>query len=472
VLSLALCAAGGAGCGQRVVGHLPIDGGSDAVPPGAIVWTFPGVPISDGSANVYVLTNGPGAAGFALLDRARGVPAWRYEGPLRFRCFGPGTIVLSDLPDGVPPPGKYGAALLSSSDGSPKRMLALTNPTELSCWPLWDRLTVVENVSGGPNITAYIASAAEQLWSRVPITPPVPQHFAIANVDKTQVYSSWYLLNNPPPGATSALLFQRSSDGESTGGVSFAVSTKMDFLFDLGGTIYAVDNSVNRWSVTALDRSGVKMWSQTSSSNDTRIVVDPMQQLVLVLMGETLLILNGPTGQQPGDTYNANPDGRYESWDVLPTPGGDLHVVGRRGTMVTHTMVNVLGHVLFVWSAAGRPNAALFVARDGGLYRAGDGAIAQVDRSGRPYWTFDDETIDRVIGADGDLVFAAGPPTGCPPCVEHVIALDATDGHLVWKTSEAVPAPSAFFAADSERVYLSVAPADLPPIGRIIALRR
>ena len=462
---LVWAAAGGIGCGDWWVGRVPEPA------PGAIAWTYPGVPVSDGSPNVYVAAGVADTPGLALLDRARGVPVWEDKGPLRFRCFGPSTVVLSDFPDGVAEPGNYRAAMLSSADGTLKRMLSLMSPTELSCWPGLDRVMTVENIAGGPYVTAYIASAAEQLWKRAPTAPLSPPRADVAHVDAASVYVSWYMVNDPAPGGTSALVVQRDSDGESTAGVAFGVHQKMDFLFDAASTIFAVDNSTNYLSLRCLDAQGLEKWQHAPPSADLRVVVDGSPQFLAVLEGEWLLILDKATGTPAGDSYRANPDGRYASWDARFTRSGDVHVIGRRGATATHTVVSVAGQVRFVWSAEGRPNAQLWEAPDSTFYRSGDGAVARIDGSGDPIWTFAEQPVDRVIGADRGLVITVGPPTNCKPCSEQVIALDAANGHLVWMTSEPLPSPSTFFAADDERIYLSISPADFPP-GRITAIWR
>jgi hypothetical protein len=469
--ALFACTAAG-GCGRRVVGHVPIDGAADgAIGPGVIAWTYPGVPVGDGSPNVYVVPADANSAGFALLDRAHGAPVWEDKGPLRFHCFGQSTVVLSDLPAGPPAPGNYRAVILSSADGSTRRMLSLTNPNALSCWPGPDRLLLTERMDGHPYVTALAASTGAELWRRWVGEPLSPDRADVWYVGADAMYVSTFILAQQPYYPTSQINVVDTHEGVWKDGWAFPVLQNLAFVFDAGGEPIALDHSYGQHSVMAMQPSitGDPFWKYAPAADDFRVVTGGLG-FAAVLDGEHLLIFDKTTWQR--GNFFAHADPPYESWDARFMRSGDVHVVGRRGATAAHFVLTVDGEARLVWDAFGRPNADIWEAPDGTLYRTGDGTATRIDGWGNPIWTFSGEPIDRVIGADRGVVFVVGPPLECRPCVEHVIALDATDGHRLWKTAQPLPSPSAFFNADDDRVYVSVSPADFPPDGRITALWR
>src|SRR6185369_9490505 len=151
------------GCGRRLIGRLPVDGGmpgvlsdedagSDGgggdgasdraasdrgdggVVPGTIAWTAAGLPVQDADGNFYTTARDANTARFTRIDRASGEPLWQQPGT--FFCFAGGAVVLRD---------RYGsgpATVFARADGAPiwSRPVSVDDPPHVSCWPALDRL--------------------------------------------------------------------------------------------------------------------------------------------------------------------------------------------------------------------------------------------------------------------------------------------------------------------------------------------
>lgn len=502
VLAMALTVVG---CGRMVVGRLPRaapDGGSDSADAsrapdsgpdgvvsdardtapadandagpdraadrpdaGTVAWINDGTAIVDDTGRLFLSVDAPATKSFQHVGWDTGTKAadWSYaQGTLGFRCFVAGRILLEGLD----------SLFALSNDGAFEWSTSVQGTR--TCWPAAGVYTEndIDEARGYSYVYAYRPGTTnlDAVWASNVETLGT----AVVRVDASAIYLSSYA------SGKTHLKAVRISDGANAwpADALFDSSEMLGFTADGNGNLFNnTDYFLETSTVSRVDTAtGAMAWTYRPPANQFADVrVDGSQDFALALEGPVLVAIDKQDGHQRW-RVNVDPGAQYATWRPTVLASGDVLVTGaltlaadeNQMLRVSHSLVDQAGAIRWTIGPASvlvtyngsNPGRFVWEAAPGQLYSTSGGAIAKLDGTGQPVWTFAQYAFERAVAEVGDVVLAAGPPRNCWPCDEGIYAIDKSTGKLRWQMQGQFQSGMSLFTSDADRIYLRV-----PPIG-------